>query len=225
MGLDETTEKHYREMLPRWKVRQLMWRLPFRTLLGTFWTTGYGPKKIEGPAFVVFDEHSYSPDPLMMARQEGIQFMVARDGKAPLTRIGKQIGAIIVGDRSSYKTLGKRLSSYLNDGQVVGAFPYSDVGNTTVRHGVVMAAMEAERELGVHVKYVAAAVRYHNIIPGINRPFRIGKWPFPFLTKAGFYISDNLFSSEGLDADAKGAKELTARLIEEGSSLPAKYSK
>lgn len=216
-----------KSMIPVWERRHALWQWPFRIGLALAYALqGYGPKAIKGPALVVFDSHPFSSDPILMARQNGYFTMVAREGKAFLSRIAPFFGGIVVGEgKDGLKRLEDELYLHFNHGHVVGLFPVSDVGEEEIKLGAIKAAIRWEQDMGRNLPYVAATVKYERRFnhSGQINLVRKSQWPWPFLTKARIFISVNYVYSDKHSQYSVAAKQLLSKLAAESSQLPRDY--
>lgn len=225
-------EAAYGQVQPVWEERQRRWQPWVRLFLKSYFLTGHGPKKVEGPALIVFDRHDFSPDPIFIVRQDGFRTMVAKEGNALLSRMAHEFGGIIVNEDKTRKAalfLKAQLNFHLNQGHVIGLFPYTDVNGADLQYGIVRSTMVWERESGIPVKYISAAVRYHNMLPFVDKvwhmPGRLSNWPWPLVTHAKLFISGEPLYSRGLFPNSEGAKGLVSKLVAESASLPGHYGR
>ncbi len=227
----EGLERQYGSLLPLWKKRQRAWGRVFSALItAAYFARRHGPKRLEGPALMIFDRHSFSSDAAMLAPYAGQGTVVTRKGGALFSRIAPHFGAIMVGyGADALAELKAQMYFHLNHKDVIAVFPFNDAGNEQeFRHGIVRMAMQWEwkRESGVPVKYIPAAARYSNNIPFMDGICRMSgalkKWPAPFAVRADIYVSEMCLLSNGLFPNSANAKALTEKIVSEGASLPYK---
>lgn len=217
MGLEDKLrilqERHY-------MYRRILW---FSARL-FYHAQGFGSRSIEGPALVVFDSHEFSTDAMMPSYIESYLAMVARQDRTPFSFLAHYGGGPTFKERNSVPMyLFKQLRFLLQEGQVVGLFPFTDVHNGKPAYLVIEAAMNFERKEGLSIKYVAAAI--HNSFAFASKPPRIwpSYWPLPFLTSSKIMVSNNPIFSSQLPADNRSAEHLVALLQKESEALRVRY--
>jgi len=234
-ALLESEVNKYEKMLLRYKDRYSTWREPTWLLFLRipYAATVYGNKDITGPALVVFDAHTASPDGIILSWMKKYNSMVAKAGRDPMSWMARYCGAIMVhhskkgesNGTKNFKAIEKQLALRLKHGQVVGVFTNDDINETKKRWGVVYQAVELEKAgIVPPVNYVTAVPIFYNRFSGKDKPIYIPffKWPIPLFNKAELLVG-NPFSLNDLPEEKRTYKGLTDRILEESASLRAKY--